>query len=611
MNHSKAPLNDAEIQQAVCVVWRDAGLDGSAWFETISLDESQRFDDQRGAYVCCYEPASNRTMSGVVLFDSDSLHDWRVVEGAQARIVPDEFAMACELARSDPGFLAALKKRGLDDASRVLIESWSAGNFGNPEEQEKRIAYGHCWLMNDAGDNPYARPIANLHPVFDLAARRIIRIDDFGVVPIPPDPGPIRRPQQRDDLREISITQPDGPSFEVDGYHVRWHDWELQVGFAQRDGLVLYDIGIQDQGRLRPIMKRASMAEMVVPYGDPRNANFRRNAFDTGEYGIGASLDSLLLGCDCLGHIHYFDIWTHDWQGEPRLIKNAVCMHEEDYGILWKYSVPAAGQSTVTRSRRLVVSSIATIGNYVYGFFWYFYLDGTIGVEVKATGIPFPSALENGKASAYGRQIGNQIESHVHQHVFSFRFDMALDGERNSVSEMNFRPAPTGPDNPHGNAIVSEETRFQREQQAQREIDARQSRYWRVLNPDVHNRYGEAVAYKLLPGANSFPLQHPDSSMGRRAAFMYKHLWVTRHAADELYPAGWFPNQHAGGDGLPAWTAADRAIDNEHVVVWHTVNYHHWPRPEDWPVQPTVYAGFHWMADGFFDENPTMHEPRR
>jgi len=611
MNQSKAALNDTEIQQAVRVVLRDAGLDSSAWFETISLDESQRFDGQRGAYVCCYEPVSNRTLQGIVLFDSDDLHDWLVVEGAQARIVPDEFQMACELARVDEGFLAALKLRGLDDASRVLIESWSAGNFGHPEEQGKRIAYGHCWLMNDAGDNPYARPIANLHPVFDLAAPKIIRIDDFGVVAIPPDPGPIRRPQQRDDLREISISQPQGPSFEVDGYHVRWHDWELQVGFAQRDGLVLHDIGIRDQGRLRSIMKRASMGEMVVPYGDPRAANFRRNAFDTGEYGIGVSLDSLLLGCDCLGHIHYFDIWTHDWHGEPRLIKNAVCMHEEDYGIQWKYSVPSAGQSTVTRSRRLVVSSIATIGNYVYGFFWYFYLDGTIGVEIKATGIPFPSALENGKASPYGRQIGNQIESHVHQHAFSFRFDMALDGERNSASEMNFRPAPTGPDNPYGNAILSEETRFHSEQQAQREIDARQSRYWRVLNPNVHNRYGEPVAYKLLPGANSFPLQQPDSSVGRRAAFMYKHLWVTRHDADELYPAGWFPNQHAGGDGLPGWTAADRAIDNEHIVVWHTVNYHHWPRPEDWPVQPTVYAGFHWMADGFFDENPTMNLPHK
>jgi len=611
MNPLKVPLNESEIRQAVQVVRRDAGLDPSAWFETISLDESGRFPRQRGAYVCCYEPSSNRTLNGLVQFDSDTLHNWRHIEGAQARILPEESEMACELAREDEDFLAALRKRGLDDASRVLIESWSAGNFGNPEEQDKRIAYGHCWLMNDAGDNPYARPIANLHPVFDLGAHSIIRIDDFGVVPIPPDPGPIRREQQRDDLTEIVITQPDGASFEVDGYHVKWHDWELQVGFAQRDGLVLYDIGIHDQGRLRPIMKRTSLAEMVVPYGDPRAANFRRNAFDTGEIGIGVSLDSLALGCDCLGHIHYFDIHTHDWQGEPQLIRNAVCMHEEDYGILWKYSVPAAGQTTVTRSRRLVVSSIATIGNYVYGFFWYFYLDGTIGVEVKATGIPFPSALENGVASPYGRQIGDQIESHVHQHVFSFRFDMALDGEANSVSEMNFRAAPLGDDNPYGNAIISEETIFQSELQAQREVDSRQSRYWRVLNPNVKNKYGDAVAYKLLPGANSYPLQRPDSSVGQRAAFMYKHLWVSQYDADELYSAGWFPNQHAGGDGLPKYTQADRNIDNDHVVVWHTVNYHHWPRPEDWPVQPTVYAGFHWMADGFFDENPTMDVPRR
>ena len=611
MNKLLAPLDDAEIRQAVSVVRRDAGLDQSGWFETISLDESGRFDNARAAYVCCYEPSSNRTLSGIVRLDTDELHDWHHVEGMQARIVPDEFEMACELARKDQEFVAALKSRGIEDVSRVLIESWSAGNFGAEEEARQRLAYGHCWLMNDAGDNPYARPIANLHPVFDLARREIIRIDDFGAVPLPPDPGPIRRPEQRGDVREIAITQPDGPSFEVDGYRVKWQNWELQIGFAQRDGLVLYDIGFHDQGRLRPLMKRASMAEMVVPYGDPRSASFRRNAFDTGEYGIGVSLDSLALGCDCLGHIRYFDIWTHDWHGEPRLIKNAVCMHEEDFGIQWKYSVPAAAQSTVTRSRRLVVSSIATIGNYVYGFFWYFYLDGTIGIEVKATGIPFPSALEPDGPSPYGRVIGKQIESHVHQHVFSFRFDMALDGERNSVSEVNFRAAPVDGDNPHGNAILTDETVFRRESEAQREINAKSSRYWRVLNPESRNAYGDPVAYKLLPGTNAFPFQDPDSSIGRRAAFMYKHLWVTPYAADELYPTGWFPNQHAGGDGLPRWTEANREIDNRHIVVWHTLNYHHWPRPEDWPVQPVVYASFHWMPDGFFDENPTMDLPRR
>ncbi|HEY5739924.1 MAG TPA: primary-amine oxidase [Gammaproteobacteria bacterium] len=611
MNLSVTPLDDEEIRHAARVVRRDAGLDSSAWFETIGLDDSERFGGERAAYVCCYEPASNRTFSGIVHFASDSLHDWRHVEGAQARIMAEESAFACELARGDGRFLEGLQRRGIDDPSRVLVEAWSAGNFGNPEENERRLAWGFCWLMNDAGDNPYARPLDGLHPVFDLARREIVRVEDHGSLPLPPDPGPIRRDAQRIDLREISITQPDGASFEVDGYRVRWHDWELQIGFSQREGLVLHDIGIRDGGRLRPIMRRASMAEMVVPYGDPRGANWRRNAFDTGEIGIGAALDSLQLGCDCLGHIHYFDVFTHDWHGEPRRIGNAVCMHEEDFGMQWKYSVPSTGQVTVTRARRLVISSIATIGNYVYGFFWYFYLDGSIGVEIKATGIPFPSAQANGGPSRYGRTVGTGIESHVHQHVFNFRFDMAVDGDRNSASEVNFSAPPVGADNPHGNAILTEETRFATELEAQREVDARQARYWRVLNPNVHNRYGQPVAYKLLPGNNAFAFQHPDSAVGRRAGFMYKHLWVTPWAPDERYPAGWFPNQHAGGDGLPRWTRADRPIHDRRIVVWHTLNYHHWPRPEDWPVQPVVFAAFHWMPDGFFDENPTMDLPRR
>ncbi|MDH3414212.1 MAG: tyramine oxidase, partial [Gammaproteobacteria bacterium] len=270
MNPDKAPLSGSEIRHAVATVKRDGGLATDAWFETVALDESERHPGERVAYVCAYEPSSNRTFAGRVRLGVGALEEWRHIDGVQARIPPDEFTMACRLARKDPAFLAALSKRGIDDASRVLIESWSAGNFGLPEEQGQRLAYGHCWLMNDAGDNPYARPIANLHPVFDLAARKIIRIDDLGVVPVPPDPGPIRRDRQRDGLKPISITQPDGPSFEVDGYHVKWHVWELQIGYSQRDGLILHDIGIRDQGELRPLMRRASMAEMVVPYGDPR-----------------------------------------------------------------------------------------------------------------------------------------------------------------------------------------------------------------------------------------------------------------------------------------------------------------------------------------------------
>ena len=83
----------------------------------------------------------------------------------------------------------------------------------------------------------------------------------------------------------------------------------------------------------------------------------------------------------------------------PYTVPNAICMHEEDYGILWKHNDMRSGRNEVRRSRRLVVSSIATVGNYDYGFFWYFYLDGTIQFEVKLTGILSTMAVAPGGAA--------------------------------------------------------------------------------------------------------------------------------------------------------------------------------------------------------------------
>jgi Cu2+-containing amine oxidase len=63
----------------------------------------------------------------------------------------------------------------------------------------------------------------------------------------------------------------------------------------------------EDGGKVRPVMHRASMVEIIVPYGDPRAPFHKKCAFDIVDYGLGASCSSLDLGCDCLGHIHYFD----------------------------------------------------------------------------------------------------------------------------------------------------------------------------------------------------------------------------------------------------------------------------------------------------------------
>ncbi|MGL6338802.1 MAG: primary-amine oxidase, partial [Waterburya sp.] len=369
----------------------------------------------------------------------------------------------------------------------------------------------------------------------------------------------------------------------------------------------LYTIGYEDQGQLRPILYRASLAEMVVPYGDPRPQHFRKNAFDVGEHGVGMLANSLTLGCDCLGEIYYFDAVLTNSRGDVSITKNAVCMHEEDFGILWKHSDWRLDAVDVRRSRRLVVSFITTVDNYEYGFFWYFYQDGTIQYEVKLTGILLCGAAAG--TTKYGTIVAPELNAIVHQHFFSMRLDFDVDGVNNSIYEVDSHAEPMGDDNPYGNAFYARSTLLPTEQAAQRIIDPLKARYWKVVNPTRMNGLGQPVGFKLMPGDNILPFAHPQSPILRRAGFMTKHLWVTPYQAKEKYSAGDYPNQHIGNEGLPKWTEADRNIENTDLVVWYTFGHHHIPRPEDYPIMPVAYTGFTLKPVGFFDRNPALDVP--
>ena len=142
--------------------------------------------------------------------------------------------------------------------------------------------------------------------------------------------------------------------------------------------------------------------QMVVHYGKPEPTQSRKNVFDACGYGMGMFANSLELVCDCLGLIRYFDAHVCTSRGEPLTIKNAICMHEEDFGILWKHTDRRLNTPEVRRSRRLVISSVSTVENYEYGFFWYIYQDGNIQFEIKLTGILSLGALAPQQKSPYG-----------------------------------------------------------------------------------------------------------------------------------------------------------------------------------------------------------------
>jgi primary-amine oxidase len=90
---------------------------------------------------------------------------------------------------------------------------------------------------------------------------------------------------------------------------------------------------------------------------------------------------------------------------------------------------------------------------------------------------------------------------------------------------------------------------------------------------------------------------------------MEHHLWVTPYQPDERYPAGDYPYQHPGGDGLPRWVQADRSVADTDIVLWYTMNHHHVPRPEDWPVMPVARLGFELKPWGFFGRSPALDVP--
>jgi primary-amine oxidase len=619
--HPLDPLTEAELRAAVRILRAGADLGDRIRCIDVSLHEPEKADLARHAggealprqaYVVVLDNADGATYEAVVSLSAGRVESIDRVAGVQPAITLDEYVEAERAVRADPRFQAALARRGVEHPERVMAEAWTVGSHATAEEHERRLAWTPCWYREDPADNGYSRPIEGLLAIVDLNSMEVLRVEEHADTAIPAASGDYtsdRVGPLRSDVRPLEISQPEGPSFAIDGREVRWQKWRFRVGFTPREGLVIHTVSYQDGDRERSVLHRASYAELVIPYGDPSPGRFRTNAYDIGEYGIGPMTNSLELGCDCLGEIRYMDAHVCDSRGEPATVRNAICLHEEDFGLLWKHYDWVTERSEVRRSRRLVVSSIITAANYEYGFYWYFYQDGSIETEVKLTGIVLTSALPPGESPEYGRLVSPGLSALNHQHFFCVRLDMAVDGTANNLYEVHTEGVPVGESNPHGNAFRSVATQLRTERTAQQLIDPLAARHWRVENPAVRNALGEPVAYKLLPGTNVGQFAAADSSSLQRAGFVTKHLWATPYRARERYPAGEYPNQHLGPGGLTEWTQADRSLEGENIVLWYVFGSHHVPRVEDWPVMPVKRIGFTLEPDGFFDRNPALDVP--
>ncbi|MEI6947635.1 primary-amine oxidase [Paraflavisolibacter sp. H34] len=630
--HPLDPLGAEEISTAVRLLKATPGCPKEALFSTLTLHEPPKPEVtayragapfRREAFAVLYDRAKNRTFEAVVDLKSRKTLSWKALPGVQPLLFQDEYELVPALVKADPRWQAALRKRGITDFDKVQMDTWAAGQVDGAPSGSGRLLRA-VPFYRDRSTNVYGRPIEGVIALVDVTARKVVNVTDNEVVPLPP-------PSQEFDEQStgtrsqkpkpLVISQPEGASFTLNGQEIRWQNWRFRFSMHPREGLVLHTVGYEEGDSLRPILYRASLSEMVVPYGDPAPDWRWRSAFDVGEYGVGRLASPLEPKIDAPDNARFFDATFADDRGRPYTLQRAAALYERDGGILWKHFESFTLKNESRRARELVLFFVATIGNYDYAVNYIFKQDASLEVDLALTGIMLPKGTAQQRAESH-HSMGiapNPMAEHLvspnvvaphHQHFFNFRLDLDVDGTENSVTEMNSAALPAGAANPHGNGFSMHETVFRTEAEAGRRMDLQSARTWTVRNGVKKNALGQPTSYILVPGGNSLPYVAEESSIRKRAAFINNHFWATRYHPQELYAAGTYPNQSKGGDGLPQFTADNEPLAKTDVVVWYTLGVTHIPRPEEWPVMPVTHTGFKLVPGGFFRRNPALDVPR-
>ncbi len=610
-------LSASEISDAVSLLKQSNKDHENSSFSYISLEEPEKkllkenTNLERIVKIVGVGQKSNGFEATISLSKREVIKEEEISNNAGPTYTLAEIFRAIELTVEDADYQKALKKRGITDLSLIQIDPWPGGGFVNKNiKKGNRALRAISFLKDSEKDNAYARPIQGLIAHVDLTENQVVEIEDHGVVKVPQAHARYDKDGQdslRENPKEIAITQPEGVGFSVEDNSISWEGWQLRASIDPIEGLALHQVSLND----RPIFYRAGLSDMVVPYGSSDPMHWWKAVHDGTEYGFGTMTNSLTLGCDCLGEIYYLDAQKLAFDGSVETIENAICIHEEDFGVQWKHNDSTQmGYNEVRRSRRLVVSSFATIGNYDYGIFWYLYLDGTIQLEIKLTGVVGISAYhEDIHKSGQDFKISPELASPIHQHLFNVRIDWDLDGGDNQLFETNVEPLPINEVNPDGTQFQAISSHLTKESEAQRNIAPEKSRTWKIVNPNKLNKVGSPTAYKILYGNTPTLLSNPNSPPGKRAAFAKHNIWATPFQNEERSGGGRHTVMHSGEGGLEEITSKDRNISECDLVTWLTFGVTHLPRPEDWPVMPVEYCGVHLIPVGFFDQNPTINLP--
>lgn len=623
--HPLNPLTPQEIEKASQIIRDSQYGSKDMYFSEIKLEEPEK------AKVWAWDAnpitklpreatftliKGSKPYEGTVNLDTDKITYWKEVKTGWPLYT--EWGQTESIVEADEKAVAALAKRGLTDLSKVRFADGPLGDYG-PQltPPGSRLAISVPRVSVEGMVNNMAHPMDGLSFLVDLNAKKVLKIYETGTPPIPTDLNDyskVIKTKRTDEIKPLIISQPEGASFSVKGTMVDWQNWKFHFRLDPRVGPIVSTVTYTENGDKRKVMYEGGLGGMMVPYGDPDPAWLYKIFMDAGEYGVGLSVRTLNIGSDVPKNATLFDAALNDTAGKANVIKSAFALFERYADAEWSHNGDARER------RELVLRAIATIGNYDYILDWVFLQNGSIKLMAGATGLAQAKAVDTktmsdptaAKDTRNGTLVDKNIVAPTHQHIFSYRLDLDVDGETNSVGEI--LPKAITVSNPEfaRSEMIMQEKTYKTEQEAIQKFDP--DKIVLVKSESRKNILGNTTGYQVIPfagGTHPFmeePLFTKTDYVLKRAEFINNHIWVTPYKKDELYSEGKYTT-HNTDTGLGLWTQQNRDIESEDSVVWLTTGTTHVMRAEEFPIMPTEWVTAMIKPWNFFNETPTLDLP--
>lgn len=348
--------------------------------------------------------------------------------------------------------------------------------------------------------------------------------------------------------------------------------WRMCYRHDREAGVILEDISYQPPGETRPIkvLTSARLGQIHVPYDDGRAEydDLTGYAFGQGQTNLKAS--------ECPGGTIKTVKVPGAFYSDSDNVKG-LCTTTRSRGHAYRMQADTGNKVYQAQGKDLLVYSVNKVSWYEYMTEWRFQDDGTISMNVGATGSLSPGDYDAGDGRGWPIGNGSAAKATSHSHNVFWRLNFALDGSsKNRIEQYDSVVSPPAGAN-QGPTNKTTRTKVTKELAG----DAKNMRWWRVVSATGKNKDGHARSYEIVPGATQ---KYPGRS------FTQRDIYFTEYKKCEQ-----FASHNLGNCGAGAGKSVDKWVNGEtltHPITWVNVGFHHIARDEDQQPMPVHWQGF-------------------